>query len=106
MAAAACLLRICDVAPHVGLGFIGTLVDLLAHGRAVGGATASIAMECLAIMAEAGELTPLPLLDLLRRTFGVAAGKGWEQAICGSGELDATGAALVRCMACVAVEYR
>lgn len=108
--AAACLLRVCEAVPHHGLPFIATIMDLLAHGRSTAGSTAPIALECLATMAEAGELAPLPLLKLLRTSFDVTVdtGSGWASALygAGSGQSDAGGAALVRCLACVAHEYR
>jgi hypothetical protein len=120
VAAGACLLRVCEAAPHEGLSFIATIMELLALGRSTGGSTAPMALECLATMAEAGELAPLPLLALLRTTFGVdpanslspqqagGSSTAWATAIYGSGDgqSDAGGAALVRCLACVAEEYR
>ena len=116
VAAGACLLRVCEAAPHEGLSFIATIMELLALGRSTGGSTAPMALECLATMAEAGELAPLPLLALLRTTFGVdpanslspqqagGSSTAWATAIYGSGDgqSDAGGAALVRCLACVA----
>ena len=110
VAAAACLLRVCEAAPHEGLPFIATIMSLLAHGRANSASTAPIALECLATMTEAGELAPVALVKLLRTTFGVRSdtGSGWASALygTGSGQSDASGAALVRCLACVADEYR
>ena len=110
VAAAACLLRVCEAAPHEGLPFIATIMALLAHGRANCASTAPIALECLATMTEAGELAPLALVKLLRTTFDVRSdtGSGWASALygTGSGQSDAGGAALVRCLACVVDEYR